>query len=308
MRKEEERLDLLLEFQRELEKKGVSCCKGEILANHTTFKIGGPAKLFCEPSDLEQLQMLILACKNVGMRYYLLGNGSNVLFSDAGYDGVVIHLGKNLSDISVKGNAITAMAGAHLGRLSRVAAQHSLTGLEFAVGIPGSVGGGVYMDAGAYGGEIQDVLTEVTFLDEEGQLRTLPADQLQLGYRTSIFAHKPWCLVQATFCLNNGDREESEAQMQDFMQRRKEKQPLEWPSAGSTFKRPQGAFAAALIEQCGLKGYQVGGAAVSEKHSGFVVNLGGATCADVVQLTEDVARVVQERTGFVLEREIRVVE
>ncbi len=301
-------MDLLLEFQRELENKGVFCCKGEMLSNHTTFKIGGPAKLFCEPANLQQLEQIIDGCKRLNVRYYVLGNGSNVLFSDSGYDGVIVHVGKNMSEIDVKGNTITAMAGAHLGRLSRIAAQNSLTGLEFAAGIPGSVGGGVYMNAGAYGGEIRDVLKEVVLLDEKGQFRTLAADQLELGYRTSIFARKPCCLVQATFCLQPGNREESEARMRDFMQRRKEKQPLEWPSAGSTFKRPEGAFAAALIDQCGLKGYRVGGAAVSEKHSGFVVNLGGATCEDVIRLTDDVARIVKERTGFVLEREIRVVE
>lgn len=301
-------MDLVLELQRELEKNGIMCCKGEVLSRHTTFKVGGPAKLFCEPTDLQQLQTVIQTCKYVGMRYYVLGNGSNVLFSDAGFQGVVIHLGKNISEITVKGNTITAMAGVHLGHLSRVAAQHSLTGLEFAVGIPGSVGGGVCMNAGAYGGELRDVLTQVDFLDETGQLRTLPAEQLQLGYRTSVFVQNSWCVLRAVFCLQNGNQEKSEACMREFMQRRKEKQPLEWPSAGSTFKRPKGAFAAALIEQCGLKGYRVGGAAVSEKHSGFVVNLGGATCEDVIRLTEDVARIVQERTGFVLEREIRIVK
>lgn len=295
-------------IQRNLKEQGIICKQNEPLAQYTTFKIGGEAKLFCVPATQQQLVNTIKELHQSGMRYYLLGNGSNVLFSDKGFDGAIIHLGKSLGDISVKGNAITAQTGALMGRLSQAAAQNGLAGLEFAAGIPGSVGGGIYMNAGAYGGEISDVLKQVTFLDETDAVRTLSADQLEFGYRTSAFAYHPWCILEAEFVLTPGNKEEITAKMRDFMHRRKEKQPLEWPSAGSTFKRPQGAFAAALIEQCGLKGYRVGGAAVSEKHSGFVVNLGGATCADVLQLTEDVARIVQQRTGYKLEREVRVIE
>ena len=287
---------------------GLEVLCNEPLAKHTSFKIGGPARLFCTPGSVEQLANAIRACKEAGARYYLLGNGSNILFADGGYDGVILHIGPGLDQVTVAGDTITAGAGALLSRLSRAAAQNGLAGLDFAVGIPGTVGGGIYMNAGAYGGEIKDVLARVTVLDETGTLRTLSADQLELGYRTSIFSRRPWCLVEAVFRCPAGDRQQLEETMRGFMASRKAKQPLEWPSAGSTFKRPQGAYAAALIEQCGLKGYRVGGAAVSEKHSGFVVNLGGATCADVIRLTEDVARIVRERTGFVLEREVRVVE
>ena len=180
--------------------------------------------------------------------------------------------------------------------------------MEFAAGIPGTVGGAAYMNAGAYGGEIKDVLTAVTFLDENLHLQTLPVQELQLGYRTSIFERCSWCILEAEFTLHPGDAQEIHTAMQEYMRRRKEKQPLEYPSAGSTFKRPVGQFAGKLIEDCGLRGFRVGGAAISEKHCGFVVNLGNATCADVVSLTEQVRQIVLEKTGCTLEREIRVVE
>ena len=299
---------LLTTICHQFEEQGIRCQCGEPLSRHTTFKIGGPAGIFATVSTQEQLAFAMRLCKQENVRSYILGNGSNVLFSDAGYDGVILHPGAEMGKIAVKDNAITAGAAAQMGKVSYAASSNNLTGLEFAVGIPGSIGGGIYMNAGAYGGEIRDVLQQVTFLDEDANLRTLPAEELELGYRKSIFARKKWYMTEAVFCLREGSREESEAKMRDFMQRRKDKQPLEWPSAGSTFKRPEGAFAAALIEQCGLKGYRVGGAAISEKHSGFVINLGGATCADVIRLTEDVARIVKEQTGFQLEREVRVIE
>src|SRR5699024_4363566 len=189
------------------------------------------------------------------------------------------------------------------------AQQRALTGLEFACGIPGTVGGAVYMNAGAYGGELKDVLESVSYLDEELQLHTLPVSELNMGYRTSIFEKNPsWCVLSATVRLKKGDAAQILAQMQEYLERRREKQPLEWPSAGSTFKRPQGAFAGRLIEECGLRGFTVGGAQISEKHCGFVINKGSATCADVVALTEEVKRIVREKTGYVLEREIRVVK
>ena len=302
-----DRLDQREKLQELFTQQGIRFVCDEPLAKHTTFKIGGPAALYCTPENTQQLALILRACREAGVRRYLLGNGSNILFSDAGFDGVVVRLGSGFGSISVQGGTITAGAGALLSRLSQTAAGAGLTGLEFAVGIPGTVGGGIYMNAGAYGGELRDVLTSVTILDEEGREQTLPADRLELGYRTSIFSSRDWHIVQAQFDLKPGDAAASAERMKSIMASRKEKQPLEWPSAGSTFKRPEGAFAAALIEQCGLKGYRVGGAAVSEKHSGFVVNLGGATCADVIRLTEDVARIVQERTGYRLEREVRVV-
>ena len=208
----------------------------------------------------------------------------------------------------IEGERMTAPAGAGLTALCAMARDAGLTGLEFACGIPGSLGGALYMNAGAYGGEMKDVVETVTCLTQEGTVETRPADALAFGYRTSVFEQDGSCVLSATLRLARGDKAAIRARMAELLAKRREKQPLEWPSAGSTFKRPQGAFAAALIEQCGLKGLQVGGAAVSQKHSGFVVNLGGATCADVIALTEQVIRVVTEKTGYTLEREIRVVK
>ena len=277
--------------------------QGEPLAPHTTFKIGGPAAFWCTPRDAEQLRRTLQLCRKNGVRVYLLGNGSNTLFDDAGFDGAVIDMrglsGMENSGLDTDAMRITAGAGQTLG----------LTGLEFACGIPGTVGGAVYMNAGAYGNELKDVLESVTFLDSDLQLRTLPAADLAMGYRTSIFEQNPdWCILSATVVLHRGDGAAVLARMQELLGKRREKQPLEWPSAGSTFKRPQGAFAGKLIEDCGLRGFTVGGAQISEKHCGFVINRGGATCADVVALTEQVRQVVEARTGFVLEREIRVVK
>ena len=284
----------------------------EVLAGHTTFKIGGPAAVWCAPRNAAELRRILQHCRAQGVRVYLLGNGSNTLFDDAGFDGAVVDMrGLNemkASDADTDLVRITAGAGQTLGRLCSKAQTLGLTGLEFACGIPGTVGGAVYMNAGAYGGELKDVLESVTFLDSDLQLRTLPAADLKMGYRTSLFEENPdWCILSATVVLRHGDGAAVLARMQELLGRRKDKQPLEWPSAGSTFKRPQGAFAGKLIEECGLRGFTVGGAQISEKHCGFVINRGGATCADVVALTEQVSRIVRDKTGFVLEREIRVV-
>lgn len=284
----------------------------EVLAGHTTFKIGGPAAFWCAPRNAAELRRILQHCRVQGVRVYLLGNGSNTLFDDAGFDGAVVDMrGLNemkASDADTDLVRITAGAGQTLGRLCSKAQTLGLTGLEFACGIPGTVGGAVYMNAGAYGGELKDVLESVTFLDSDLQLRTLPAADLKMGYRTSLFEENPdWCILSATVVLRHGDGAVVLARMQELLGRRKDKQPLEWPSAGSTFKRPQGAFAGKLIEECGLRGFTVGGAQISEKHCGFVINRGGATCADVVALTEQVSRIVRDKTGFVLEREIRVV-
>ena len=287
--------------------------QGEPLAPHTTFKIGGPAAFWCTPRGAEQLRRTLQLCRENGVRVYLLGNGSNTLFDDAGFDGAVIDMrglsGMENSVLDTDAVRITAGAGQTLGRLCSKAQTLGLTGLEFACGIPGTVGGAVYMNAGAYGSELKDVLESVTFLDSDLQLRTLPAADLAMGYRTSIFEQNPdWCILSATVVLHRGDGAAVLARMQELLGKRREKQPLEWPSAGSTFKRPQGAFAGKLIEDCGLRGFTVGGAQISEKHCGFVINRGGATCADVVALTEQVRQIVEARTGFVLEREIRVVK
>lgn len=282
--------------------------QGEPLSRHTTFQIGGPAAVFCRPETPAQLLRTLELCREHGVRSYLLGNGSNTLFSDAGFDGAVVCTVEMKRPVTVSGNVLRAAAGAPLGAVCRKAQQAGLAGLAFAFGIPGTVGGAAYMNAGAYGGELKQVLRRVTFLDRALRLDSLPVQELALGYRTSRFETEGGVILEAEFSLTPGDPAAIEAEMQELMARRREKQPLELPSAGSTFKRPQGAFAGALIEQAGLRGFAVGGAAVSTKHCGFVVNTGGATCADVVALTEEVARIVYEKTGYRLEREIRVVQ
>ncbi len=282
--------------------------QGEPLSRHTTFQIGGPAAVFCRPETPAQLLRTLELCREHGVRSYLLGNGSNTLFSDAGFDGAVVCTVEMKRPVTVSGNVLRAAAGAPLGAVCRKAQQAGLAGLAFAFGIPGTVGGAVYMNAGAYGGELKQVLRRVTFLDRALRLDSQPVQELALGYRTSRFETEGGVILEAEFSLTPGDPAAIEAEMQELMARRREKQPLELPSAGSTFKRPKGAFAGALIEQAGLRGFAVGGAAVSTKHCGFVVNTGGATCADVVALTEEVARIVYEKTGYRLEREIRVVQ
>ena len=252
---------------------------------------------------------MLRLCRERGVRFYLLGRGSNILFADEGFDGAVIHVGDALSSVCAdeETGRICAQAGARLSEVCRAALCAGLAGLEFAYGIPGTVGGAVYMNAGAYGGEMSDVLESVTFVDDAGCLRILPAEELERGYRTSAFSKHNWCVVSAVLRLQMGESDEIRRKMSEYARRRAEKQPLDMPSAGSTFKRPQGAFAGALIEQCGLRGFSVGGAAVSEKHCGFVVNRGGATCADVLELTDRIVQIVREKTGYVLEKEIRVV-
>ena len=284
----------------------------EPMRDHTTFKIGGPAAFWCTPRDAEQLRRTLQLCRENGVRVYLLGNGSNTLFDDAGFDGAVIDMrglsGMENSGLDTDAVRITAGAGQTLGRLCSKAQTLGLTGLEFACGIPGTVGGAVYMNAGAYGSELKDVLESVTFLDSDLQLRTLPAADLAMGYRTSIFEQNPdWCILSATVVLHRGDGAAVLARMQELLGKRREKQPLEWPSAGSTFKRPEGYFAGTLIEQTGLKGLTVGGAQVSTKHAGFVINVGGATSADVEELIQQVQQAVYAAHGVHLEPEVRIV-
>lgn len=301
-------IEHLQDLVRDLANSRLDFSVNEPLSAHTTFKIGGPAAVFCRPDTVVELVHVLELCRQYQIRHYLLGNGSNTLFADEGFAGAVISLCGLRTRCTVTGNTVTAGAGMTLLQLCKRAAAHSLAGLAFAYGIPGTVGGAVYMNAGAYGGEIRQVLARVSFLDEELHLQTLPVEELALGYRTSIFEKRDWCILEASFCLEPGDAAAIEAEMHDLMRRRAEKQPLEYPSAGSTFKRPQGAFAGKLIEECGLRGFSVGGAQISEKHCGFVINRGGATCADVVALTDQVRELVQKKTGYVLEREIRVVK
>ena len=281
----------------------------EPMSRHTTFRVGGPADFFVTPKAKEEVRDVIRICKEAGMPYYIIGNGSNLLVSDAGYRGVIVQIYKEMNEVKVEGDLVKAQAGALLSGIAAKALGAELSGFEFASGIPGTIGGACVMNAGAYGGEMKDVLESVTFLDSDLTERTLPAAELALGYRTSLFEQHPdWCVLSATVRLQPGDSAAILAEMQDYLQRRKDKQPIEWPSAGSTFKRPQGAFAGKLIEDCGLRGFTVGGAQISEKHCGFVINRGGATCADVVSLTDQVKAIVLQKTGYTLEREIRVVK
>ena len=286
---------------------GVFYKENEPLAAHTSFRIGGPARYLAEPDSAEQLAELIGALRQADAAYFVKGNGSNLLAADAGFDGVVIELGSRFAGVQVEGNIVTAQAGALLSKIAHTAMEHSLTGLEFAHGIPGSLGGGIFMNAGAYGGELKDVVRSVTYLDSGLQIRTITGAEAAFVYRGSIFKeHRDWVILSASFVLQQGEQEAIRGQMRDLAARRRDKQPLEYPSAGSTFKRPEGFFAAKLIEDCGLKGLQVGGAQVSEKHSGFVINKGGATCADVLELCGRVYDAVMARFGVPLEREIEL--
>ena len=287
-----------------LNEKNIAYIENEPMSAHTTFKIGGPADIMITVNTIDELQTALSACKASGIPMMILGNGSNLLVSDDGIEGAVIALDGDFKEITVDGDVITSGAGAKLSRLCTVALENSLSGLEFAYGIPGSVGGAMYMNAGAYGGEMKDVALSVTALSPDGEIREVPADALQLGYRTSVFKTNGDIILFSKYQLHNGDKDAIKAQMDDVMNRRKSKQPLEFPSAGSVFKRPEGAFAGTLIEQCGLKGKTVGGAQVSEKHAGFIINVGGATCDDVMNLVKLVQDTVKSETGYYLEREI----
>lgn len=278
----------------------------EPLAQHTTFRIGGPAALWVEVPTADVMAELHRACAESRVPCVVLGCGSNMLASDAGFNGVILHpAAPEFTQIAVTGGTVTAGAGAKLSALAVCARDHGLSGLEFAYGIPGSVGGAVYMNAGAYGGEIKDVLVRCTVLTRDHRIETRSAESLALAYRHSALMDDDAIVLSAEFALTPGDPEQIGAQMNDYMARRKAKQPLDLPSAGSTFKRPAGAFAGALIEQCGLKGARVGDAQVSEKHAGFIVNLGNATAGNVRALISHVQKVVEMETGFRLECEIR---
>lgn len=278
------------------------------LSELTTFKIGGACRALITLPDIAACQTIITYLRENKIPFTLIGRGSNLLAPDQGYEGVVLKLGGALaSDITEENGAVTCGAGVSLKNLCLFALEHALTGLEFAYGIPGSVGGAVFMNAGAYDGEFSQILESVTVLDENGARLTLSASELNLGYRHSVFMEHPWIILQATVRLTAGDPEAIRAKMQDLLGRRKSKQPLEFPSAGSTFKRPAGSFASKLIDECGLKGYTVGGAQVSEKHAGFVINRGGATFADVMAVCQHVQEVVKAQTGFILELEPEII-
>lgn len=282
--------------------------RDEPMSRYTTFRIGGPAALMALPRWVSEAQMVLRAAHELGIEPFVLGNGSNLLVADEGYPGFVVKLTGEFEEIREVDRRLEAGSACLLSRLSNALVGRGLTGLEFASGIPGSVGGAVTMNAGAYGGEMAQVLEEVTFLDEEGELRTIPASECGFGYRKSIFSGRRCLILRACFRLEQGDGSVIKARMDELAARRREKQPLEYPSAGSMFKRPPGHFAAALIDQCGLKGLAVGGAQVSEKHAGFVVNRGGATCADVLELVRRVREEVLRQTGVELEMEVKVLK
>lgn len=288
---------------------GISYIENEPIALHTTFKIGGPARLAVFPKNENEISDVIKKCKEENVRYMVVGNGSNLLVADEGIDAVVILLGKEFGEVKlIDDTTIFAEAGAPLMKVCRFALENGLTGLEFAYGIPGSCGGGAFMNAGAYGGELGDVMFRCDHIDKDGNKGSLEGDDLKLAYRHSAYYENGCVITGAYFKMQKADKEEIKAKMNDYMSRRRDKQPLEYPSAGSTFKRPEGNFAGALIEQCGLKGTRVGGAEISTKHAGFVINKGGATCKDVLDLCKKVADTVKAEKGIDLEMEVRVTE
>ena len=278
----------------------------EPMSNHTTFRIGGPADLFAVPDTMEQAAAIVRICREQNYPFYVIGNGSNLLVSDEGYRGLILQLYRNFSEITVEGEEITVQAGAMLSVIAKKALAHSLTGFEFASGIPGTIGGAAVMNAGAYGGEMKDVLVEVTVLTKENEVKVIPVQELQLSYRHSVIPQNEWIVLGAKLRLKKGEEAQIRARMEELKEQRVTKQPLEYPSAGSTFKRPEGYFAGKLIMDAGLRGYTVGGAQVAEKHCGFVVNRGGATAADVLQLMADVSDKVKEQFGVTLEPEAKM--
>lgn len=277
----------------------------EPMKRHTTFRIGGPAEVFVMPGNLEEVQRILEICRTEDLPYFILGNGSNLLVSDRGYRGVVIQLDRNFGEVKVEGTEIHASAGALLSTIAVAARRSSLTGFEFAGGIPGTLGGAVVMNAGAYGGEMKDVLRKVMVMDQSGKVFEIPAEELQMGYRTSIIKTAGYIVLGAVLSLKEGNLEEIKMLTRKLSEQRTSKQPLEYPSAGSTFKRPEGYFAGKLIMDSGLRGYRVGGAQVSEKHCGFVINTGDATAEDVRCLMKHVTEIVYAKFGVTLEPEVK---
>ena len=277
----------------------------EPMSRHTTFRVGGPADFFVTPKAKEEVRDVIRICKEAGMPYYIIGNGSNLLVSDAGYRGVIVQICKEMNEVKVEGDLVKAQAGALLSGIAAKALGAELSGFEFASGIPGTIGGACVMNAGAYGGEMKDVLESVTALTGEGKIIELGRNELELGYRTSVIAKKGYIVLGAVLKLERGDGEKIKTYMDELKEKRVTKQPLEYPSAGSTFKRPEGYFAGKLIEDAGLRGFQVGGAQVSEKHCGFVINRDDATAADIMELMRQVQIRVKENSGVDLEPEVK---
>lgn len=279
----------------------------EVMGRHTSFQVGGKADVFVSPSTSEEIKDAIRLAKQERIPFFVMGNGSNLLVSDEGYRGMILQIGKNYQDITVDGEILNVQSGALLSRVAKEALNHELTGFEFAAGIPGSFGGAVSMNAGAYGGEMKDVLISADVLTPEGEIITLSVEELDLSYRHSCIFEKNYIVLGARIHLTKGNPEAIRSRMNELAAARKEKQPLEYPSAGSTFKRPEGFFAGKLIQDAGLRGYTVGGAQVSEKHSGFVINKGGATAEEILFLIRQVQKKVKEQFGVTMEPEVRFV-
>lgn len=279
--------------------------RNESMARHTSFRAGGPAAYFVTPGNAEEVKQVVDLCKQEQIPYYVLGNGSNLLVSDSGYDGVILHLGKRWEFCRIQGDQVKAGAGTLLSKIASSALKASLTGFEFASGIPGSLGGAVVMNAGAYGGEMKDIVSSVRVLTGEGTVLDIASADLEMGYRTSVILKKQYIVLEAVLKLQEGSPEEIRRRMDELTAMRKSKQPLEYPSAGSTFKRPAGYYAGKLIEDAGLRGFQYKGAQVSEKHCGFVVNREQAAAADIMELCRIVQRKVKENSGVDLELEVK---
>lgn len=278
----------------------------EPMSRHTTFRIGGSADYFVKPGNADEVAAVIAVCREYNIPYFILGNGSNLLVSDDGYRGMIINIMDNMDSVTVDGRIITAQAGAMLVRVSVMARDNALTGLEFASGIPGTIGGAVYMNAGAYGGEMKNVVKTVRAIDEYGRIYELDSEKMDFSYRHSIVEERKLIVLEVTLELEHGSREAIDDRMKELAEARRSKQPLEYPSAGSTFKRPEGYFAGKLIMDAGLRGYSVGGAQVAEKHCGFVINKGGATASDVVELIRGVQHDVDDKFGVTLEPEVKM--
>ena len=296
-------MEIYSQLEEILDRKGV--LKNEPLSKHTTFKIGGVADFFVTPRDIPSLRLVMSLCKENDLPYSVIGNGSNLLVGDKGFRGVIIQIFSQMSQVELVDDCILVEAGALLSKVANVALTHRLKGLEFAAGIPGTFGGAVMMNAGAYEGEMKDVIQSVRVLDEDGEIKTLSVEELELGYRTSILRKKPYIVIDGILKLENGSGEEIFDLMEDYKERRRSKQPLELPSAGSSFKRPEGHYAGKLIADSGLAGFRVGDAEVSRKHCGFIVNRGSATAADVVALMRQVAECVEKEHGIALEPEVK---
>lgn len=285
---------------------GCVCERDFVLAPLTSMEIGGKCGLFSEPNSEECLREVLDICRLERIPYFLLGKGSNLLIKH--FDGVVVKIGGNLGTFVFDGECVTAGAGGSLAALCSETANKGLSGMECLYGIPGSVGGALYMNAGAYGSEMKDIVKSARCVDERGEIVEISAEDMELSYRHSVFSENKYCILSVTIELKRGSESEIKAKMREIAAKRRDKQPLEFPSCGSTFKRPEGYFAAALIEECGLKGFTVGGAQVSEKHSGFVINKGGATFEDVMEVVSHVKKVVRERKGVELECEMLILE